>query len=177
MSIIQRLTPWSTPFETVNRFSATFNAEGTGKYNFGFDATQQGQTVLALRDNYVYLIDRVSFSCTTPEGTYLEAIEQMPGFRLKFLHGDLVAFPNAIPGVKYHDAMEFSWWFYADKRSDQLIVDMEGILDQVAGLVGVEVLYAQLSLVIYQENNSQIVSAIRGKTAPGAGAKFYTDVS
>lgn len=177
MSIIQRITPEATPFETVNTFQATFNAEGTGVYNFGFDTTQQGQVVLELNRNYVYLIDRVSFAVTAPEGVYLEAINTLPRFRLRFRRDNMIAFANGLPGVKYHDGLEFNFWTFTDKANDALVCDMTGVLNQVAALIGVVQVFATLSLVIYQENNSQMVRAIKDRTKRGAGVRFYQDVA
>lgn len=176
MSIIQRITPEATPFETANTFQATFNAAGTGVYDFGFDATQQGALVLELNQNYVYLIDRISFAVTAPEGVYLEAINTLPMFRLRFRRDNLIAFANGIPGTKYHDGMEFSFWTYSDKKNDALILDMSGVLNQVADLIGVAQVFATLSLVIYQENNTQMVHAIKDRTKHGAGSRFYRSV-
>jgi len=180
MAITQRITPWSTPFETRTQFQATFNAAGTGIYDFGFDATQQGQVVLPLHGNYVYLLDRVSFAATTDEGVYLSAIDPafvFPEFRLRFQQANLSAFANPIPGAKYHDGMEYCYWFYTDKTTDNLLIHMAGQLQQVAALVGVTQIFALLSMVIYQENNLDIITAIKQRTLRGAGRRFYEDVT
>ena len=177
MSIIQRITPEATPYETQNRFEATFNAAGTGVYDFAFNAGQQGALVLELNQNYVYLIDRISFAVTAPEGVYLEAINTLPTFRLRFRRDNLIAFANPIPATKYHDGLEFSFWTYTDKKNDALVLDMQGVLNQVVDLIGIPQVFATLSMVVYQENNSQMVRAIKDSTKRGAGVKFYQDVA
>lgn len=177
MSVIQRITPEGTPFETVNTFQATFNAAGTGVYDFAFDQAQQGQVVLSLNRNYVYLIDRVTFAATTDQGIYLSAINTNPEFRLRYSHDNLIAFPNPIRAITYHDAMEFSFWLWTDRAREDLTCDMSGVLNQVAALIGVPQVFASLSLVVYQENNSDIVRAIKDRTARQAGVRFYRDVA
>lgn len=178
MSVEQRISTGATPFETSNRFQATFNAAGTGLYEFAFDGTQQNALVLPLNQNYVYLIERVSYSVSMDEGVYLGAVTTpLPEFRLRFGANQLIAFANPIRGVIYHDAMEHNFWVWTDKGSDTLTVSMVGTLNQTAPLIGTPQIFAYLSLVIYQEANRDIVDAVKARTAPGAGRRFYESVA
>lgn len=173
MSIGQRISTKSTPFETSNRFVATFNVPTPGEYDFGI-AANRNQTVLALNPNYVYLIDRVSFSASIDEGVYLGAVNAQPTFRLRYRNSTLT-YPAGLPAVNYKDDLEFNFWFWTTKTNDELLITLTGSLLQTPPLVGVPTVAAQISYVIYQENNLRVIESVKRGTFRDAG-KFYEEV-
>ena len=74
MSIINKLDFRALPVQTANTFLATFNIV-PGTYDFSQTPANTGALVLPLNPSYVYVIDRCSYSCTLPEGDYLEGIQ------------------------------------------------------------------------------------------------------
>lgn len=171
MSVIQSITWKSLPIETLNTFDATFNAFGGGVYDFTQVAANQNQVVIPLNERYLYLIERVTFSASIGEGDYLQSINVTPVFRFGFQNtprGQAV-YPKPLPGVRYHDGLEFNFWFNSNKRNDALVVTLEGILDQIPATVGIQTIRAQLSLVVYQEENLQKIGKMRNKTSVSIG--------
>ena len=172
MAIIERMSVKALPIETQNRFAAQFNVPTLGQYDFGVAANTQQVVIANLNPNFVYLIDRVSFSASIPEGVYLESVNVTPQARLSFLNTEYGIYPRPLPGVNYKDNLEWRFFFWTEKRNDQLLVTFDGALNQVAATVGVPIIYANLSFVIYEENNLQICQRIKEQTSKCAG-EFY----
>jgi hypothetical protein len=176
MSIIQTITWKSLPIESLNLFGATFNATGTGQYDFGANTANQRQTVLELNERYLYLMERVSISATIAEGDYLRSIAVVPNFRFSFRNtpSGQGVYPRPLPAVNYKDNLEFSFWFKTQKKNDALLVSLGGILDQIPATVGISEIKLQLSLVIYQEENLEKITTMRDGTKQGIGSMYRT---
>ena len=160
MSIINRVSQKTVPVETFNRFSANFN-NPVGQYGFGQVAGNARQTVIEMREQYWYYIDRVSFSASIDEGVYLRSIATQPEIFFQFLKAAYRVYPRPLPCVNYKDNLEWCFWFNSDQGSDELLVTMDGVLNQVAETVGVATIYAQLSLVIYEVSDLAMIDALR----------------
>ena len=176
MAITQRITWRALPIETSNTFTANFN-NPVGQYGYTQNAANQGQVLLQnVNPDYIYLIDTLSFSASIPEGVYLESLQAgatIPTIRFRFVkEGGAYIYPFAFPAVNYKDNMPFNFWFRTPQNTNNVLVDMYGILNQVAATVGVPSIIAQFSLVIYQENNGDQVQAMLEKTAKQIGT-FY----
>lgn len=163
MAIIQTITRRALPIETSNRFSSTFNAYALGQYNFTRVAANQNQVVIETNPRYIYLVDRLSFSASIGEGDYLRSIVpgNEPGARFKFRNSPRYIYPQPFPGINYKDNLALSFWFQSQKENDALLVDFMGILDQIPTTVGVTNIYAQLSLVVYQEMIEEVTHNMR----------------
>lgn len=174
MAIIERASVKALPIETNNRFSAQFNNPTAGEYDFGIAANTDQVVIANLNPNFVYLIDRVSFSASIPEGVYLESVTTTatPSARLRFLNTSYGIYPRPLPGVNYKDNLEWRFFFWTEKANDQLLVTFDGSLQQVAATVGIPWIYANLSFVIYEENNLTIATKIKEATGKCAG-EFY----
>lgn len=175
MPIQQRITVRSLPVETYNQFTANFN-NPAGQYGFTQVAGNQGQIVINTRPDTYYLIDKLSFSASIPETVFFSSLGAgaiQPEFRLRFLKAsNTPAYPFPFPGINYKDNMDFSFWFHSAKQNDQLLIDMTGVINQVPATVGIAQIFAQLSYVIYQENNLNVVRRIAEATCNNVGA-FY----
>ncbi len=176
MSIIERMSVKALPIETQNRFQATFNNPTPGEYDFGTPAAPLAvniqDAIPVLNPNYVYMIDRVSFSASIDEGVYLRSVTVTPEIRLFFANTSYPLYARGMPGVNYKDNLEWRYWFWTGKKNDRLVVRLTGSLLQVAETVGVPIIYANLSMVIYEENNLTIIRLIKENTCPSAGEFF-----
>lgn len=174
MPIVNKI-PWNAlPQETANRFQANFN-NPIGQYGFTQVAANRNQACLAMAEQYFYVIDRVSFSASIDEGVFLEAFDPTNPVQIYFeflSQPNRRIYPRPFPGINYKDNLAWSYWFQSTQGSDELRVSIEGILNQPAALVGVPTVYAQLSLVIYQVENLDMVTTMRKPTKENFG-QFY----
>ncbi len=173
MSIIQTITWKSLPIETYTPFTANFNAAGLGQYSFTFQAGNQNQIVIPINNRFLYLIDRVSFSADIAEGTYLESVDVQPRLRFTYQRDGQPVYPRSLPAINYKDNLELCFWFESKKSNDNLLVSMTGILDQVPATVGKASITAQLSLVIYQEENLGKIREMLIATGRNLGAPYH----
>jgi len=176
MGISQVITWRSLPIETTNTFQANFNAP-LGQYGFTQNTANQNQVLLDnTNPNYIYLIDTLSYSASIPESIYLESLgggSIPPSIRLKFQKDSgAYLYPRAFPAINYKDNMQFSFWFRTPQNVNRVLVDMFGVVNQVAATVGVPEIIAQFSLVIYQENNGDKIQKMLMDTANSIG-NFY----
>lgn len=176
MSIQQFIPMRSLPIETQNVFEATFNSPA-GQYGFTQNTANQNQTLLVTKKDYIYLIDRVSFSASIPEEDYLSSLGSgaiLPTVRLKHSkQGGGYIYPRAFPAINYKDNLEFSFWFHSPQAGNIVQVDMFGVLNQIAATVGITTILAQLSYVVYQISNGTQVLKMLEKTGQAIG-DFYS---
>lgn len=177
MSVPTPITWRSLPIESYNQFTANFN-NPLGQYGFTQVAANANQLVINTNPNFIYLIDRVSFSASIDEGVYLQALGAgsiQPTLRFRFLKASQTSlYPYALPAINYKDGLEFAFFFYSPKRGDQLLISMAGVLNQVAAMVGVGEIIAQASFVIYQENNAEKINKMKNSTGPLIG-RYYRE--
>lgn len=171
MSISQKITWKSLPIETSNVFVATFNTP-PGRYGFTQNQANRDQLVIPINNRYVYLIDRLSYSASVAEGTYLRSLAVNPTLRLKLRNTPQPLYPYPLPAINYKDGLEFNFWFQTKKKNDELLITMEGELNQVAETVGVSEIVAQVSIIIYQEENLDKITQMRTETGPRIGRFF-----
>ena len=176
--INQEITWKSIPIETLNTFTATFNAFGLGQYSFTGVAANQNQVVLNVNERFLYLIDRISFAADIPEAVYMESLATfalpavLPTFWFTWLRDGQPMYQRRLQGVNYKDDMEFNYWFGSPKRNEQLLVTMDGVLNQVPATVGRATINAQLSLIIYQEENLEKIRLMQGATGNKLGRRY-----
>jgi len=120
---------------TTNIFTATFNAPTVGAYNFGI-AANANQVVTRLLPGSVYLIDRISIGGDISEGSFLDAIETLPQLTLRKSQTKEIVYEKSLPIVQYIDDQDVIAWVETKKSDEDLTVDLTGLLDQTADLVG-----------------------------------------
>jgi len=169
MAVINQVTWKSLPLQPFNLFEATYNAGGAGQYNFNLNAANAGQLVIPINPNYVYLIAGISFSADIPEGTYLESLTgiaaETPAAYLRFERANEGAnvYPYPIRLVNYVDNQDFQFFFYDNKGNNNLLINFDGVLNQVAATVGKPQVRAQITFTIYQEiNTGRVQRMLRG---------------
>jgi hypothetical protein len=134
----------------VIRFSAPLLL---GQYNFGIAANTDIQ-LLKMQSNSVYLIERVSFFGQADEADWLESMDtaaNFPAYRLHYQNDDSNSlFPEPIQCVNYVDNAEQLVFFRSTRDNENLLISFSGIVNQVAGMVGLDPLLCQVNFTLYQ---------------------------
>ncbi len=161
MSLPIKLPVTARPTLTANIFTGTFNVPTVNRYNFTDVAGNQQQTVLTMTGQSVYIIERASFSMTTPEGVFQEAIDStisVPVMKFETLKTQQLIFARKQPFINYVDNLELLLFVPSNQEDDEILVSFEAIFSQPAALVGTAVLKAFLQLNIYEVQNSSWVA-------------------
>lgn len=153
---------------TTNIFNALFNVPTIGKYNFE-TAANTGLHVLDLKRGTTYLIDRISIGGNITEGVYLDSIDSLPELILKRKKSGEIVYKTSFPVVNYVDDQDLIGWVKSEKGGDSLIVDMKGILNQTAALVGVLSVRIHVSYSIYAIDSTVFEAKFRGVLSPRVG--------
>lgn len=153
MSIIERIpvNPNSTRVRyPVIRFSAPLLL---GQYNFGI-AANTDQLLFRMQANSVYLIERFSFFAQAAEADWLESMDtaaNFPAYRVHYRFDEANSlFPDPIRCVNYVDNAEQLVFFRSTREDEELLISFFGVVNQVAGMVGLDPLLAEVNFTIYQ---------------------------
>lgn len=153
MAIIERIpvNPKGTRVRyPAKRFSAPFAA---GQYNFNQPGNTD-QVLMTLQANSVYLIERINFFAAVGVADWLESMDtevNFPAFTLRFkksFNDSIYAEP--VRCVNYIDNGEQLVFFNSTREQDQLLITFSGIVNQVAGMVGLDPLLVETNFTIYQ---------------------------
>ena len=150
-------------------FSADLGNPNAGEYDFiqlGIAGGRQNTLVklgLAMQPNYLYFFHKMNFSMSIPEGVFLQAIK-----------------PSTIPVLTVRDSTNIKNLFYAPIRlfrylenqaidsyvfnlnsTAEFIADFQAVLIQVADLVGVQTIYAQVSFDVYEITDSGYIEGYK----------------
>lgn len=157
MSLPIKFPVTARPTITQNIFAATWNAPTVGKYDFSNAVANQDQVVLTMTGSSVYIIERVSFSMSVPEGVFQSSIDSavfVPQLVFKTAKTDVPFFDRPLPFVNYVDNLELLMFIPSDQSGDEIRVTFQGVLDQVPATVGIVTIRAFLQLNIYEVQNS-----------------------
>jgi len=153
MSIIERIPVNPNAVRVrypVKRFSAPFAA---GQYDFA-QAGNTNQLLLTLQANSVYLIERINFFAEADEADWLRSMDteaNFPAFRVHYLNDDANSlYPEPVRCVNYIDNAEQLVFFWTTREDESLLISFSGIVNQVAGMVGVDPLLAEVNFTLYQ---------------------------
>jgi hypothetical protein len=139
---------------TNNSFNAAFSA---GYYTFAAVANQK-QIVIPLEINSVYLIERIFIAGNIPAEDYLSSIDynlgadNIPLLRLNRLKDNSQCHTRPIPVVQYSINREAPIIIYSDKKGDQLLMTVSGVMVQTAKTLGIDPITLSIGLSIYQIN-------------------------
>jgi len=163
--IIQRISKDGKPILTSNIFTGTFNVPTPGVYDFGSVAApvagNTDQVCINIESKYYYLIDKVSISASIPEGVFLESYNTLPQLTFKYAFTPYNIYPFPLPAINYIDGLDWSFFFHSNKETDQLLISLTGVLNQVAATVGVADIKILASFVIYREENIKALETLR----------------
>lgn len=157
MSLPIKLPVTARPTLTSNIFSADWGVPTVNKYDFTNVVANQDQTVLRMTGSSVYVIERVCFSTTIPEGTFQESIDSaisVPQLIFKTRKTGQQVFDRPLPFINYVDNLELLLFQPGDQSDDEIIVSFQCILDQVPATVSVNTIKAFLQLNIYEVQNT-----------------------
>ena len=161
MSLPVKLPVSARPILTSNIFTANWNVPTVNKYDFTNFAGNQNQTVLRMTGSSIYVIERVCFSTTVPEGTFQESIDSaisVPQLVFKTLKTERQVFDRPLPFINYVDNLELLLYVPSDQTDDEIIVTFQAVLDQVPATVGIATIKAFLQLNIYEVQNTEWVT-------------------
>lgn len=168
MGITYQIPHTSHYFTKTNIFSADFNNPAVGQYSFNVPANV-GVEIAELQKNKVYLIDRVSIGGNISESNYLDAISTLPEFRLKYkLKKENVYFlPYSV--VNYLDDSNITSWVVSEKGGDSLQINVTGILDQTADLIGVSTIKLHITFSIFIISSTKFYALFRDALSSQTG--------
>jgi hypothetical protein len=142
----------------VKRFSAPLLL---GAYNYGIPANTD-QLLLKMQANSVYLLERFSFFAQSSESDWLESMGaeiDFPSYRIHYRYDDsnsLLAEP--VRCVNYVDNAEQLVFFRSTREGEELLISFSGIVNQVAGMVGLDPLLCQVNFTLYQVTDSHWIT-------------------
>ena len=171
MSVTYQIPTEAKFIPTSTRFNGVFNAPTPGVYDFTNNAANQNVSVLGLETNTVYMIDRINVGANISEEQFLGSINSFPFLylRKKQKNKNLYKFP--VPIGNLIDNGEMTNFFYTDNKDDELIMTFEGVLNQLASMVGITTVTIQISLNIYMIDSAYFVGSFRDRTANTIGQK------
>jgi len=160
MSIIYQIPQQSRYIPTSTVFDAEFNLITPGRYNFS-QITNQNVSVLELKPNVIYLIERFSIGANISETEFLSAIETFPLLTIKRSVSAEIVYQRPFPIVNFADGIEAAAWIHSDKQNDFLTFSLSGIFTQTPAMIGLLNLKIQISASIYAIDSSYYNAAYR----------------
>ena len=157
MSLPIKLPVTARPTITSNIFTSAWNIPTINKYDFSNVAGNADQTILTMTGSSIYVIERVCFSMSIPEGVFQESIDSavsVPQMLFKTEKTGALIFDRPQPFINYVDNLELLLFVPGDQSDDEIQVSFECVLDQVAATVGVAAIRAFLQLNIYEVQNT-----------------------
>ncbi len=150
----------------VTRFSAPF---ANGQYSFN-QPGNTNVTLMKLQSNSLYLISAFTFFANVAESDWLGSMDtaaNFPAYQLRFQKSSSESiYPDPIRCVNYVDNADQLVYFASGRSADVLEITFSGIVNQVAGTVGVNPLLAEVNLSMYQITDQEFIKAYN--SAPGA---------
>jgi hypothetical protein len=150
MSVIKTIPKSSRFHLPFIKFTANFNVPTLGEYDFNQPANQNKVIFPSMLPSSIYMIERINFSATIPEGDFLEALDVTPQALFRYNIERYPVYMRPLTMVKYVDNMEAVAYFSSLNRAEQLVIDFTGKLFQTAALVGVPSITVEIELNVYE---------------------------
>lgn len=157
MALPIKLPVSARPIPTSNIFTSTWNVPTINRYDFTNVVGNQEQTVLQMTGNSIYIIERVCFSMSIPEGVFQESIDSavsVPQLTFKTRKTERQIFDRPLPFINYVDNLELLKYVPGDQSGDELLVTFECVLNGVPATVSIVTIKAFLQLNIYEVQNT-----------------------
>lgn len=150
-------------------FIAELNNPTIGKYDFtnykvsGNRVNASVNMALDMRPNYVYFFHEMNFTLSLDEGDFLEAIQggTVPELSVRDSQSRNSIFKQPFRLFRYYHNAAIDQYYYNINANNFLIADFQAVIDQTAALVGVDFLYGQLSMSIYEVTKEQFIKAYK----------------
>lgn len=170
MSLPISIPVTARPTLTGNRFTATWNVPTVARYDFTNVVANQNQTVAVMTGSSVYIIERVCFGMTIPEGVFQESIDDtisLPQIIFKTLKSGVQIIDRPLPFVNYLDNLEILIYVPSNQQNDEIQVSFECMLIQVPATVGIVTIKAFLQLNIYEVQCTEWINRFQSKYGVG----------
>ena len=161
MGLPVKLPISARPIQTANIFTGTFNVPTVNRYDFTNVAGNQNQTVLVMTGASIYIIERVNFSMSIPEGVFQEGIDStvsVPRLIIKTAKTDKMIFDRPLPFINFVDNLELLLFVPSDQSQDEILVTFEAVLSQVPAMGAVATIQAFLQLNVYEVQSTDWVT-------------------
>lgn len=173
MSVFFKIPQTARFLSTSSTFVGTFNVPTVGVYDFGSFtapvAVNNRQRILSLKNNTVYLIERLSLGGNIGEETYLDSINTLPTLTLGRERSDMIVYQRPLVFSQFIDNREVAAFVHSDKSDDWLVGSVYGVLNQVPATVGKTPINLYVSLSIYAMDNKAFNAAFRDRLAYTTG--------
>lgn len=140
---------------------ATFNVPSIGVYNFN-STTNKGLVVSSILPNHLYFLERTNVGGDIAEDIYEDAINLIPLALYRTSVENAVVFPKPLPIVNYVSNQELNTFIWTEKTNDSIVIDMYGILNQTANLVGVSDVKLFMSFNLYDITDTGYIAEFKG---------------
>lgn len=152
-------------------FKAVLNDPTVGKYDFtkykvgGTRLNYGVELGLSFEPNYLYFFHQFNFSLTIDEGTFLTAITAgtVPLLSVKDSSTQKNIFHAPFRVFRYFENSAVDSFHYNLNKNAKLTADFQCVLDQVADLVGISDIYAQVSFSVYQIKDQKFIKAYKSE--------------
>lgn len=135
MSIFHKIPTKARIIPTENTFSASF----LGTYDFGVAANVR-QTVFTLDANSVYFLDNFSVGGNISSEDFLSAISTIPIMTLSRKNdtSGSTIYTRSFPITQFYQNKDCTCFVFSNKGSDELVISLSGVLNQISNLIGVD---------------------------------------
>lgn len=166
MAIMKAIPRSSRLFLIGGKFKAVLNDPTIGKYDFtnykvGGDRVNVAVPLgLAMVPKYLYFFNKINFSLSIDEGTFLTAIEAgtVPTLSVKDFSTNKIIFGSPFRLFRYFDGNDIDSFHYNINSTGNFIGDFQCLLNQVPDLVGVQNIIAQVSFSVYEIINIKYIN-------------------
>lgn len=143
----------------------TFTANFTGVYDFSLLAGNTRQTVLIFDPNTVYFLDNFSIAGNISSEDFLSSISTVPTLTLSKA-GDKAGstiYTRSFPISQFFHNKECTCFVDSNRGNDSLLVSLNGILAQTAGLVGIDPVKLTVSFSVFAMDEKEYNQTYRDR--------------
>ncbi len=153
-------------------FKSVLSNPTIGKYDFtnylvgGNRINAVAPIGLKMNPSFLYYFHQMNFSLSIDEGAFLRAIDAgtVPTLEVRDSSNRKSTLYHSLRLFRYYENSALDSYHYNANTNAEFITDFQCVLDQVADLVGVTEIYAQISFSIYEiTDNAFIESYKRGE--------------
>lgn len=153
-------------------FKAVLNNPTIGKYDFtnyapaGDRYNAAVQLGLNLNPNYLYFFHQMQFSLSCAESVYLSAIDpgSVPELKVRDSTSRKQIFKAPFRLFRYFENSAVDYFHFNLNSNASLIADFQAQFIQVAELVGITEIYAQVSFSVYEITDSAYIQDYKRET-------------
>jgi len=150
-------------------FKSSFGVPTVARYDFTKNLTAGNRTNvavslgLAMNPSYLYFFHQINFSMSIDEGTFLQAIETgtVPELSIKDSTSRKNIFNQPVRLFRYFENAAIDSYHLNLNANTELIADFQAVLIQVADLVGVADIFAQVSLSVYEITEEEFIKSYK----------------